>query len=244
MRIRCTLLLAAALALLPGANTAAGQGENPVLTGTVGPGFVITLTTADGQPVTTLVEGTYTINVSDKAAVHDFHLFGPDVNQATTVPAVTDTTWTVTLKPGAYAFVCDPHTGGAMRGTFTVVAATRVAAALDMKQVVGRTTGKRGSGTFTGTVTRSASGGGALAWKLSFRGLTGPALAAHIHVGLAGHAGKIIVPLCTACKSGASGTANVDAATLRSILSGGSYVNVHTRRNPAGEIRGQLSVQG
>ena len=123
MTIRAPLLaaMATALAVLVPAAQSAGQAEPPTLLGTVGPGPQITLTTADGQPVTTLLEGTYTINVSDKSANHNFHLFGPDLNQTTTVAQVTDTTWTVTLKPGGYAFVCDPHQAGGMRGTFAVV---------------------------------------------------------------------------------------------------------------------------
>src|SRR5215210_7277899 len=105
--------------------------DPPTLVASVGPGPVITLTTADGQPVKTLAEGTYTINVSDKSANHNFHLFGPDLNQTTTVPEVKDTTWTVTLKAGGYAFVCDPHEAAGMRGTFAVVAPTKLAASLD-----------------------------------------------------------------------------------------------------------------
>jgi plastocyanin len=250
-RIRTTLLavLAVAAVLLTATQLAFGQStsrilENPVLTATAGPGFTITLTTADGKPVTTLVEGTYTINVSDKSANHNFHLFGPGLNQTTTVPEMTDTTWTVTLQPGGYAFVCDPHQAGGMRGTFSVVPKTNVAAQLTPKQVVGTTTNRRGSGNFTGTVARAADGTAMLTWKVTFRGLTGPALAAHVHAGLPGVSGPIAIPLCTACKSGATGTATVPAAALPTLLSGRGYVNVHTKKNGGGEIRGQVSIQG
>src|SRR6478672_4046186 len=120
--------LTVALAVfVAGAQNAVGQNEPPTLIGTVGPGPQITLTTADGKPVTTLIEGTYTFKISDKSANHNFHLFGPDLNQTTTVVEVTDTAWTLTLKPGGYAFVCDPHQAVGMRGTFSVVSATRVA---------------------------------------------------------------------------------------------------------------------
>ena len=235
-------LIAAVAVLVPAAQPA--TGADPVtLIGTVGPGPQITLTTADGQPVTTLVEGTYTINVSDKSANHNFHLFGPDLNQTTTVAQVTDTTWTVTLKAGGYAFVCDPHQAAGMRGTFSVVAPMRLAAVLDTKQIVGRVNGKRGSGSFTATLTRNATGG-TLAWQLSFRRLTGAAGAAHIHAGRPGRSGGVLIPLCGPCRSGASGTANVPAAALPALLSGATYVNVHTRKSPGGEIRGQLTVQG
>jgi plastocyanin len=246
MSRRATLLatlLAAAAVFVPGAQTAAGQAGTPTLTASVGPGPTITLTGADGQPVTTLVEGTYTINVSDKSPNHNFHLFGADLNQTTTVPEVTDTSWTVTLKPGGYAFVCDPHQAQGMRGTFGVVAATRVAAPLDTRQVVGTATGRQGTGLMSGTIERSGDTA-TLRWQLTYSKLTGAAIAAHIHLGRPGRAGRILIPLCAPCRPGASGTTNVPAAALPLVLTGGTYVNVHTRRNPNGEIRGQLSVQG
>jgi hypothetical protein len=33
----------------------------------------------------------------------------------------------------------------------------------------------------------------------------------------------------------------VDAKTITALLAGRTYVNVHTARNPAGEIRGQIT---
>lgn len=236
-------VLTVALGLLvPAAQNAVGQGEPPTLVATVGPGPQITLT-AEGQPVTTLIEGTYRIQVSDKAATHNFHLFGRDLNLTTTVPEVTDTTWTVALKPGGYAFVCDPHQAAGMRGTFSVVAATRLAAPLDAKQVVGRVTARRGTGTFTGTLRPNASAG-TLEWQLTFRRLTSAAVAAHIHAARPGRSGGILIPLCGPCSAGASGTATVPATAMQAVLSGATYVNVHTKKNPRGEIRGQLAVQG
>jgi plastocyanin len=228
---------------IPAAQAGSAQAEPTTLIGTVGPGPQITLTTAGGQAVTTLVEGAYTIKISDKASTHNFHLFGPDLNQTTTVPEVTETTWNVTLKPGGYAFVCDPHQAGGMRGTFSVVSATRLAAQLDAKQVVGRTTAKRGVGSFTGTLEQSASGG-TIEWQLTFRRLTSRAVAAHIHAALPGRSGRILIPLCGPCSPGTSGTTTVPATAMQALLSGATYVNVHTKKNPQGEIRGQLTVQG
>ena len=46
------------------------------LNGNVGPGFSISLTTADGTPVTSLGAGTYAIHVNDQASNHNFHLEG------------------------------------------------------------------------------------------------------------------------------------------------------------------------
>jgi hypothetical protein len=77
-------------------------------------------------------------------------------------------------------------------------------------------------------------------WKLTFSGLTGAATAAHIHMGKSGQAGPVIVPLCGPCKAGQSGTATISAAALAAIKKGAAYANVHTAKNPGGEIRGQI----
>jgi hypothetical protein len=93
-------------------------------------------------------------------------------------------------------------------------------------------------GSFTGTLT-----GTKLAWKLTWAKLSGPAAAAHIHLGAMGKAGNVIVPLCTPCGAASgskSGTATIPASLLKTIQKHGTYVNVHTAKNPNGEIRGQL----
>jgi len=88
------------------------------LDGVVGPGFTITLT-ENGQSVSTLSAGTYTINVDDKSDIHNFHLMGPGVDKATDVSGTGTQTWTVTLEKGSYTFQCDPH-ASTMHGSFTV----------------------------------------------------------------------------------------------------------------------------
>lgn len=77
-----------------------------------------------------------------------------------------------------------------------------------------------------------------MTWTLGFHNLTGPAKAAHIHLGAFGKAGRILIPLCGPCLSGTSGSLTLthsQASPKRPW-----YVNVHTSRNPSGEIRGQL----
>jgi hypothetical protein len=94
-------------------------------------------------------------------------------------------------------------------------------------------------GTFTATLVRTGAGG-ALSWKLTFQGLSGKATASHIHVGARGRAGGVKVSLCGPCRTGARGSARVDARTITALTAGTAYVNVHTVRNAAGEIRGQI----
>ena len=92
------------------------------------------------------------------------------------------------------------------------------------------------SGRFTATLA-----GTALTWRLTYKHLSGPATAAHIHIGARKVAGIVIIPLCTPCTSPATGAAGLTADQVKDLLAGKYYVNVHTVKNPGGEIRGQIS---
>jgi hypothetical protein len=117
----------------------------------------------------------------------------------------------------------------------------KLGAAAEVPKPKGVGTGATGS--FTAGLTRRGTGG-TLAWKVTFRGLTGAASAAHIHLAKVGKAGPVAVPLCGPCRSGARGSARLNARAVTALLGGGAYVNVHTARNPAGEIRGQVKRGG
>jgi hypothetical protein len=98
------------------------------------------------------------------------------------------------------------------------------------------------TGSFTGTYVENKTGA-VLKWKLTFKRLTGSATAAHIHSGKRGVAGPVIVPLCGPCKSGQMGVTKISKAVVATLEKNGAYVNVHTAKNAAGEIRGQVSVK-
>lgn len=123
----------------------------------------------------------------------------------------------------------------------TVTTPKPLAATLNAGQEVPRPKGpRRGTGRFTGTMETTGSGA-TLIWRLTFVRLGGSAVAAHIHRGRPGQAGPVIVALCSPCRSGAQQTTTVTGQPARSAISSGeAYVNVHTAKNPAGEIRGQL----
>ena len=77
----------------------------------------------------------------------------------------------------------------------------------------------------------------------SFQGLSGPAVAAHVH----GPANRdqtadIVCPLTvTADVSGTvSGSCNLTEDQVNDLRDGRMYVNIHTAQHPQGEIRGQL----
>jgi hypothetical protein len=99
----------------------------------------------------------------------------------------------------------------------------------------------RARGSFTASITESATAT-TLRWKLTFTGLSGKAMAAHIHRGKRGKAGPVLVALCGPCRSGQKGTMKLAASANRTIERGGTYVNVHTAKNAAGEIRGQVKL--
>ena len=90
-----------------------------VLNGSVGPGFEISLTTEDGEPVESLAAGSYTLLTDDQADIHNFHLTGEGVDVDTGVGESGTDSFDVTVTEGTYTFVCDPH-AGSMNGNFDV----------------------------------------------------------------------------------------------------------------------------
>ena len=117
MNLIRALILAAAVALVSAA--AASSMSASKLTGTVGPGFTISLK-QNGKVVKTLKAGKYTFVVSDKASIHSFHLKGPGLSKVITGIGFTGTkTAILTLKKGTYTYVCDVHPS--MIGHFKVI---------------------------------------------------------------------------------------------------------------------------
>jgi hypothetical protein len=94
------------------------------------------------------------------------------------------------------------------------------------------------------------SAGNKLSYVVTYRGLSGPVAASHIHLGAAGVAGPIIIPLMpgpspmigtlyAANLTPAGGVTNF-AQALAAIRGGMTYVNLHTAAHPGGEVRAQL----
>ena len=115
--------LAAALAVMFALSALIGSGSAAAapktVTGSVGPGFTISLKLA-GKKVKTLKATTYKFRVTDKSSSHNFRLKGPGYNRAITSIGFTGTkTATIKLRKGTYRYVCDPHASD-MKGSFKV----------------------------------------------------------------------------------------------------------------------------
>ena len=83
-----------------------------------------------------------------------------------------------------------------------------------------------------------------LTWSGTFSGLTGPAMAAHFHgpaeVGKNAGVQIWISEKGKPFESPFKGSAKLSDAQASDLMNGQWYVNIHTKANPGGEIRGQL----
>ena len=119
---------------------------------------------------------------------------------------------------------------------------------------------KTASGTLTGaqqvpavttTATGSTSGtfnttSRVMTYTFTYSGLSGNPTMGHLHQGAAGAAGPPFVTFSNipAAVSGTfSGTATFTADQATALQAGNVYVNIHTARNPGGEIRGQVTLK-
>jgi hypothetical protein len=81
-----------------------------------------------------------------------------------------------------------------------------------------------------------------LTWTVSYSGLSGPATMAHFHgPAPAGKAAPVAVPLTPPLASPVKGSATLTDTQIGDLRGGLWYVNVHTAKDPGGEIRGQLA---
>jgi plastocyanin len=110
----------AAFALGGAALASARTDAAPMLQGTVGPGFTISLK-QNGKRVTTLKAGKYLFVISDKAAIHNFTLQrGKGGGKPlSSVSFVGTKKVLVTLTKGKWKYYCTPHES-IMFGFFTV----------------------------------------------------------------------------------------------------------------------------
>jgi hypothetical protein len=82
-----------------------------------------------------------------------------------------------------------------------------------------------------------------LTYDVTFSGFSSDVTAAHIH-GPAepGKNAGVVVPLGNAPKSPIHGSAKLTAEQEQQLAAGLFYVNVHSKNNPSGAVRGQLEA--
>ncbi len=81
-------------------------------------------------------------------------------------------------------------------------------------------------------------------WKASYSGLSGPATGGHFHGPAAiGVNAGVALPWQMPIRSPLEGRATLTPAQAADLLAGRWYANIHTVANPAGEIRGQMTVR-
>ncbi len=83
-----------------------------------------------------------------------------------------------------------------------------------------------------------------LTWTVTYSGLTGKAVAAHFHgPAKAGNNAAPVVAIKGSLASPIRGSAKLTAKEMKDLEAGLWYFNIHTAKNPNGEIRGQVTKQ-
>ena len=138
-------------------------------------------------------------------------------------------------------------------GAVLAVPATAAAPSRFHAKLNGRAESPKTTSKATGKATfKIAASGRSIAYTLSAKGLSGKAQAAHIHLGAPGKAGPVMIVISakpfslprhgtlTAKQFTKVPGASSFSAALKAIRAGRTYVNIHTAKNPGGEIRGQI----
>ncbi len=95
-----------------------------------------------------------------------------------------------------------------------------------------------GTGTVEATLHKETN---LLTWKVIYSGVSGPLRAGHFHGNaMAGQNAPPVVPFQGGLDSPIQGQATLTAAQAADLMAGKWYVNLHTARNPGGEIRAQV----
>lgn len=83
-----------------------------------------------------------------------------------------------------------------------------------------------------------------LTYRVTYAELDSTFTDAHFHLGAAGTNGPVVHPITSTFKGNtASGTwSNIPDSLITDLIKGDIYVNIHSLRYPAGEIRGQLKI--
>jgi hypothetical protein len=281
MRLPISLTLAAlVVAALPSAVVAAdpalpafggpldGAQEAPTPVATAATGEGTAVVSADGSTITYVV--TYTGLSGPVTAAH-IHTGAPGVpggiilplapgpspmvgtlTAANFTPSGAITTFAeavAALRAGTTYF--NLHTAanapGEIRGQIVAKGDAYLASLAGFQEVDPVATSGTGSGLVVISTDESS-----ITYLLTYSGLTGPVVAAHIHTGAVGVNGGVILPFTvgpspmtetlTAADLTPSGPITDFAGAVAAIRAGTTYFNLHTAAHSGGEIRGQIAV--
>jgi hypothetical protein len=121
-------------------------------------------------------------------------------------------------------------------GTFAQVFFT---ATIDSSQCVPVTTSSA-TGTLWAVLNPSAH---TLTYQVTYANLDSTFTAAHFHLGAPGTNGGVVEPITTFNRNTAEGQwTNIPDSIIDALMTGNIYINIHSKKYPAGEIRGELKV--
>ncbi|MBI4724263.1 MAG: CHRD domain-containing protein [Rhodomicrobium sp.] len=81
-----------------------------------------------------------------------------------------------------------------------------------------------------------------LKWKITYSGLTGPAMMGHFHGPAERGKDAGVVISFAKLQSPIEGSATLTGAQAADLAAGKWYINIHTAQHKAGEIRGQVTA--
>lgn len=130
---------------------------------------------------------------------------------------------------------------------FSIAGSASMVYAADIVTLTGKLSGaaevppnsSQGTGTVEATLNKETN---ELKWKVVYSGLTGPASAGHFHgPATADQNAGIALGFKGSVESPISGEAKITPEQARDVSAGKWYVNLHTKQNPGGEVRAQVT---
>lgn len=135
----------------------------------------------------------------------------------------------------------DAFPNGEIRGQLAAAEGLAFDSWLNTEQEVGEVLLSDASGVASISVNNSLD---EISYAIMATGLSGPLTGAHIHMGAVGEDGGVVINLSDDIMGntivGTLAGGELTSDILNTMLSGGTYLNLHTDLNPAGEIRGQV----
>jgi hypothetical protein len=167
-------------------------------------------------------------------ASHDSHM--SHVSGAGEIPEPGDTPVQPVLPPPT-----EPPTTTTTLPPVTAPAVFRLSATLDPAEVVPAPKHVKAgtAGTLSGTLEL-----GEFRWSASLRHLTGRAAFVRLRQGAPGSNGRVVATFCKNCSTSPRGVVTLSSPDSDLLRGGQLYVEVTTKKNSKGEIRGQVSLAG